>query len=474
MRKKWRFSSSSGDFVILDPDDLFPEEIPTCDPSLLTSHLDVWLTDAPTRQSLLDIITSLERNGARFQTAAPQQTPQTEDLKRFIADALQDKKIVALSIPRSFLKQTNTEREAAETAPPVRENAPRTDKTKTVWIEFRVVDDATGAPIHGVELQITLPQGQEVVEATNANGLINIEDIKPGSCRVTSVLTGATLTNTFAFVQMGTTPSGGANSNSSKTNAPRRTPGGRIAEVTPHKVKTNESLSGLAKANKISEQELELFNFGTTDPEEINRYLRDRVGCSQKTRDGRNYLFDSGDKPGLIYIPKKWKKEGLATEQTHTIRVKQPGGFYVILENEYGLRIPEAQYEATLADNSKRQGTLGLGGVDLIENPPPGRVLVDFKDHEDVEVKSLAACARNAFDKHDTQEIFRVLNQPPERVKKVVAAYDKYFNDYTGSGLVEDIYQEFTDRRALIAVEGALAWAGLPTHNKVTFVKDEE
>ena len=70
-----------------------------------------------------------------------------------------------------------------------------------------------------------------------------------------------------------------------------------------HTVKTGEDLRSIAKASKISEAELTKFNFKTTNPAEINWYLRRNVGCTQTTRDGKNWIFTTGIKPGLIYIP---------------------------------------------------------------------------------------------------------------------------------------------------------------------------
>jgi hypothetical protein len=50
------------------------------------------------------------------------------------------------------------------------------------------------------------------------------------------------------------------------------------------------------------------------------------VGCTKKTKDGYNYMFDDSDNPGLMYIPKEWKQTGLATGSTHVFRVKKIRG----------------------------------------------------------------------------------------------------------------------------------------------------
>jgi hypothetical protein len=94
-----------------------------------------------------------------------------------------------------------------------------------------------------------------------------------------------------------------------------------IVDVKKHKVKAGESIDSLAKANGLTWQQLSLFNWETSVPEEINKFLREQVGCTKRTKDGRNYMFDSSDDPGIVYIPSPWRQSGLATKKTHNIRV---------------------------------------------------------------------------------------------------------------------------------------------------------
>jgi hypothetical protein len=75
-------------------------------------------------------------------------------------------------------------------------------------------------------------------------------------------------------------------------------PGGR-----KYKVSTGESLETIARANGISENELNKFNFATTMPEEINWYLQHRVGCKRETHDHLNWMFTNDASPGFIYLP---------------------------------------------------------------------------------------------------------------------------------------------------------------------------
>ena len=95
-----------------------------------------------------------------------------------------------------------------------------------------------------------------------------------------------------------------------------------IVEITVHHVRTGETLDGIAKANNLTWKMLAQFNWGTSEPDKINQHLRDDVGCSRKTKVGENYVFDDTDYPGLVYIPKPFRAEHMATKRTHLIRVR--------------------------------------------------------------------------------------------------------------------------------------------------------
>jgi hypothetical protein len=340
--------------------------------------------------------------------------------------------------------------------------APPPKQKKLTWIEVQVFNDVTKKPYPWVRMTMRLPTGEENYYTTDGDGTFRVDDIEPGSCDVWCDLHNAQITDTLHFVGDGKPagpPPGQSNGRRGGDTGIKR-----IAEITEHKVKKGESIASLAEQAGMKWQELAYFNWGTSVPDEINKNLHDKVGCSKKTRDGKNYMFDDTDKPGIMLIPKKWSKEGLATGQTHPFRVKPIVYFPVILENEWGVRIPEAAYEAELADGSKRSGTLGLAGVDAIKDPPPGKVVVLYKDYDDILPKSLAAMARKSFDDRDYLHLWRVLKHDPKTLKKVCQMYDKYYNDLTGKGLVEDVYAEITDEDALIPLVGLMALGELPIH----------
>jgi hypothetical protein len=99
--------------------------------------------------------------------------------------------------------------------------------------------------------------------------------------------------------------------------------GKSIVEAKEHKVKDGESIKSIAEKNGLKWEDLAKFNWGTDDPDKINIFLRDKVGCRKKTEDGHNYIFSSNDDPGIIYIPKDIKALKFKTNSTHVVKVKR-------------------------------------------------------------------------------------------------------------------------------------------------------
>ncbi len=80
--------------------------------------------------------------------------------------------------------------------------------------------------------------------------------------------------------------------------------GPRPGSRTPaYKVTDQDSLETVARKYSIPVGTLIQHNFATSDPAEINWYLRENVGCVKATTDGKNWCFSSSANPGLIYIP---------------------------------------------------------------------------------------------------------------------------------------------------------------------------
>jgi hypothetical protein len=104
-------------------------------------------------------------------------------------------------------------------------------------------------------------------------------------------------------------------------------------KYTPNK---NDTLRDIAAnhpsctPDTITWQELAMFNWGTVDPREVNRGLIEILGCPldgvdwanpEETKIDPAFAPDSGDKQ--LLIPKVWKKDGMAYEKTHTLKLKQ-------------------------------------------------------------------------------------------------------------------------------------------------------
>ena len=202
------------------------------------------------------------------------------------------------------------------------------------WIKFKVVDDESGRPIPGVALHVREPRGLERDYTTRPDGMIEIDEIDPGTCDVKSELDFdvARLDDTFAFVGLGESPIQPADDH--PQTGSERLEGRFIAEIEEHKVQTGESIASLAQNAGITWQQFARFNWGTSVPEEINEHLHYVVGCTKKTTDGHNYMFDSSDDPGIVYVPRQWEARQLGTDRQHVFHVRQVGGFELIVIDE--------------------------------------------------------------------------------------------------------------------------------------------
>lgn len=89
-----------------------------------------------------------------------------------------------------------------------------------------------------------------------------------------------------------------------------------------HLVRDGETLASVAEKHGLTWQQLARFNFQTDKPEEINVALREVVGCTQRTKDGKNYIFSDSDVPGILLIPKDRKPLPLKTGKPYRVQVK--------------------------------------------------------------------------------------------------------------------------------------------------------
>jgi hypothetical protein len=193
------------------------------------------------------------------------------------------------------------------------------------WIKIKVVDDQSGEVISKVVLDVKTPDNSTEQHETRLNGLIESLGLQSGNCELSADLRDLIIDNTLVFVGVGNNSIGQKGTSPFKTGklpAPASGSKYRIATIEEHKVKTGEALKSIASSAGISWQALAKFNWGTEDRQEIEKHLHWWVGCTKKSADETNYLFDDSDDPGIIYVPKKWTQGGLATNQQHVVRVK--------------------------------------------------------------------------------------------------------------------------------------------------------
>jgi hypothetical protein len=131
-------------------------------------------------------------------------------------------------------------------------------------------------------------------------------------------------------------------------------------------VEKGQSLESYAKAYDPTwdAYDLAYFNWKTRNPNEINRKLKNEVGCYQKTQDGKNFMFmgdegkdDSKTKrkggTGFIWIPIKEPPKSMAPDETHELKVEVPDTWIRFkIENEFDQRVPDVRVKITLQDNT--------------------------------------------------------------------------------------------------------------------------
>lgn len=187
-------------------------------------------------------------------------------------------------------------------------------------IRFVVVEDETWSALAGIALGVTLPGGTQKTATTGEDGSIEHAGIKRGVCDVTSPTEGARLSNSFEVVSLDLGEPPPPAPDAGKPDARRHF----AMTIHRHKVKRDETLDSVARGYGLTWKRLADFNWGTTDPEQINRHLYADVGCRERTRDRKNYLFDDEDDPGILYIPRPWRRGSIDTDRTYTLRLRVP------------------------------------------------------------------------------------------------------------------------------------------------------
>lgn len=117
----------------------------------------------------------------------------------------------------------------------------------------------------------------------------------------------------------------------------------RIPENGPqikHRVSNDESFVTIASKHQIDVWKLIRHNFQTDNPDEVNWYLREYVGCNVATEDRKNWKFSSSSHPGNIYIPITNRKTE-PVEPPCPEMSKWERGFYIMRKNYLSEQIRE-------------------------------------------------------------------------------------------------------------------------------------
>lgn len=197
-------------------------------------------------------------------------------------------------------------------------------KTSTVstWLTITVVDQESGERVENAALVFTFPDGTTKEMKSGPDGVVELKDLSHKSVGVGGDFSNALLKESLHVVDLV--------EGAPREEQPPASPGGQgsqgggklaLAAIETHKVKSGETLDSLARANNLTWQKLSEFNWGTSVPNEINQFLRTHVGCTRKTRDGNNYMFDSSDTPGLVYVPHPWSVVRVETGKSYTLHV---------------------------------------------------------------------------------------------------------------------------------------------------------
>jgi hypothetical protein len=237
----------------------------------------------------------------------------TAALRERVRRAVSEGRVLALRGGRGEVRAATRPQEEVEAPTPVVE-ARRED------IRIVAVEDRTWRPLAGIKLSIAPMGDGPTSKETDREGAAELRGLRPGACHVRAVFEGATLATCYEVVGVEAGPAPAADEGSREGNDERRF----AVVLKRHKVATGETLASVAEAHGMTWKQLAKFNFGSTAPREVNRGLRNQVGCREKTADRANYVFNSNDSPGILFIPEAWDRDGLRTDRTYTLRLRVP------------------------------------------------------------------------------------------------------------------------------------------------------
>jgi hypothetical protein len=327
-------------------------------------------------------------------------------------------------------------------------------------IQVTFLEIGTQRPLSGAAFMVEKPDGSTGRESTSSAGLISLDGLDPGACQFTSLINGATLATSYS-VGAGNPPADADSDEDDDDADTSPIKNAFVVSAEAYHVKTGDTPDSIAAKSGVDWNAIAQFNFETTDPDQLETFYRDQVGCTNQTPDGKKYLFDDDDDPGIILIPRAWESS-FAVGDTYTVWLAPQRTIFISLENEDEIALPGAGYQVDFADGSTREGQLGSSGIARLAGVPDGPFAVSYPDREDLLARSIAASMRQAFDQQETGPLFFMLGQSADVVQQTVAVYEQYFNDLTGDGLAADIDQVVTDEDARPPLVFLCALNGIP------------
>lgn len=245
--------------------------------------------------------------------------------------------------------------------------APPPPVQASTWVEVQVVWDESGEPVAGLPVVLEPQGGGRSMRSTGRDGCVRLDPVDPGSCEARSSFVGLKHSECTEFAGMGESPAArnpGAAAPLQSGDGPQA-----IVQVARRKVRSGDTLESIAQVAGLKWQDLAYFNWGTRDPAEVNAHLVSDVGCTRRTADGKNFLFDDGDSPGVILVPRPWRQAGLAASRRHVIRVAplRPKGTLHLRFHLDDEAVADHEHCLTSADGSHEQSMTAIGGARIEE-----------------------------------------------------------------------------------------------------------
>jgi len=202
-------------------------------------------------------------------------------------------------------------------------------------VAFQVLERHGGAPVPGVTLSITLPDGSVTEQRTDDDGLVDLRDIPEGTCSVRSERNGKHRGQSVVFTGFGYfVPSNvRAAAGWSRSIIDALQPVGQLAieeqasalvRVVEHRVATGDTLESIAEAHGVTVDDITEFNWGTTDPAAVRAALSSEVGCHVRNPDTGALEFSDDDEPGIIAVPLPFECSERVTDTRHIFQVQRP------------------------------------------------------------------------------------------------------------------------------------------------------